>query len=330
MWITTSKLRAYAAVGLLCVASLAHAQELPGTGTTLRPIKGSPANSWFQHLVVQIGLEKLGYTVNETLEADFPAVHLAVASGDADYTAASWKPTHTAFYEKAGGDTVMTRVHALITGTTEGYYIDKKTADAYGITNIEQLKDPTLAKLFDTDDDGRANLAGCNPGWGCEATIESHLDAFGLREAIQHDQGTYFALIADVISRYNEGKPVLYYTWTPNWVADALIEGKDVTRLQVPGSLPDLDTKNADGTNYGFVSGEVFIAANNEFLAANPAAKRFLELVTIPIADVNAAQVLLKDGNVDVAAIRQQADDWVAAHQAEFDAWVAEAVQAAK
>ncbi|MEZ2127578.1 MULTISPECIES: glycine betaine/L-proline ABC transporter substrate-binding protein ProX [unclassified Sinorhizobium] len=312
----------------LSLAPPSFSASLPGEGVTVRPIKGTPANAWFQHLIVQIGLERLGYTVAETQEADFPAVHLAVASGDADYTAGSWKPTHSAFYEKAGGDAVMTRLHVIISGTTEGYYIDKKTADAYHITNIDQLKDPKVAKLFDTDGDEKANLAGCNPGWGCEGMIEKHLDYYKLRDRVQHDQGSYFAIMADVISRYKQGNPVLYYTWTPNWIADELVEGKDVIRLQVPSSLPGMDTQNADGTNYGFITGDVYIVANNQFLAKNPSAKRFLELVTIPIADVNAAQVSLKQGNVKVEEIRKQAEGWVAAHQAEFDHWVAEAAKA--
>jgi glycine betaine/proline transport system substrate-binding protein len=224
----------------------------------------------------------------------------------------------------------MTRVHAIISGTSEGYFIDKKTADEFGITNVEQLKDPAIAALFDSDGDGKANLAGCNPGWGCEAAIEAHLDHFALRDAVQHDQGSYFAIMADVISRYDQGTPVLYYTWQPNWVADTLVEGRDVTKLEVPSSLPGQNTENDDGTNYGFVIGDVYIIANNEFLAENPVARRFLELVTIPIADVNTAQLLLKDGQLDMAELRKQAEDWVADHQSEFDGWVAEAAEASE
>ncbi|ACI59528.1 Substrate-binding region of ABC-type glycine betaine transport system (plasmid) [Rhizobium leguminosarum bv. trifolii WSM2304] len=307
----------------------AGAAELPGQGVTVRPIKGTPANTWFQHLIVQMGLEKLGYTVADTQEADFPAVHLAVGAGDADYTAGNWTPLHDAFYEKSGGDSTMTRVHAIITGTTEGYYVDKKTAEANHLTNIDQLKTPEIAKLFDTDGDGKANLAGCNPGWGCEASIEKHLDTFHLRGSVQHDQGSYFAIMADVISRYKQGSPILYYTWTPNWIADALIEGRDVVRLQVP-STPGSKTKSADGTDYGFISSDVYIVANNEFLSKNPVAKKFFEMVNIPIADVNAAQIPLSKGNVKVEDVRKQAEAWVAAHQTDFDNWVDQAKKAAE
>ncbi|SVA41606.1 uncharacterized protein METZ01_LOCUS94460, partial [marine metagenome] len=36
---------------------------------TLRPIKGTTATSWFQHIVIQKGLEAVGYSVGEHSEA---------------------------------------------------------------------------------------------------------------------------------------------------------------------------------------------------------------------------------------------------------------------
>ncbi|MFY0311811.1 glycine betaine/L-proline ABC transporter substrate-binding protein ProX [Leisingera sp. D0M16] len=297
----------------------AMAADQPGKGVSVSPIKGSPANAWFQHMVVQLGLEALGYEVEETLEADFPAVHLAVASGDADYTFNHWKPLHNDFFDKSGGEAVMTRVNAAITGAGQGYFIDKKTAEAHGITNIGQLAAPELATLFDSDGDGRANMSGCNPGWGCELTIEDHLDEYKLRDAVQHDQGSYFAIMADTITRYNEGGAILYYTWTPNWISDVLVPGEDVVQIGVP-SEGEFDA--------GFAVNDVYIVANNTFLEENPAAARFFELVEIPISAVNAAQVKLRDGENTLEDFRRHAQDWVSANQAQFDAWVAEAVTA--
>ncbi|MGP6086791.1 glycine betaine/L-proline ABC transporter substrate-binding protein ProX [Antarctobacter jejuensis] len=297
----------------------ASAEDLPGSGVTVSPIKGSPANAWFQHMILQLGLEALGYEVEETLEADFPALHLAVASGDADYTFNHWKPLHNDFFDKSGGESVMTRVNAAIKGAGQGYYIDKKTAEAHGITHIGQLTDPALAAIFDSDGDGRANLSGCNPGWGCELVIEDHLDAYSLRDTIQHDQGSYFAIMADTITRYNEGGAILYYTWTPNWISDVLVPGTDVVQVGVP-SEGDFDA--------GFAVNDVYIVANNDFLDDNPAAAKLFELVDIPIGAVNAAQVKLRDGENTQDDFRRHASDWVAANQEVFDGWIAEAKQA--
>lgn len=300
----------------LGLALPAVAQSQPGAGVTVNPIKGSPANAWFQHMVIQLGLEALGYEVEETSEADFPALHLAVASGDADYTINHGMPLHNDFYDRSGGDDVMIRETAVITGAGQGFFIDKATADAQGITDIGQLQDAELAKLFDSDGDGLANLSGCNPGWGCEIAIEDHLDKFDLRDAVEHDQGSYFAIMAETITRYNEGGSILYYTWTPNWISDVLVPGEDVVQIGVPSD---------SGFDAGFAINDVFAVVNREFAEDNPVAERFLELVELPLSAVNATQVRLRDGEDALEDFRRQAGDWVAANQVQFDAWVAEA-----
>ncbi len=315
------KLTFCSAVSALALSTSVFAQDMPGKGVSVEPIKGSPANAWFQHMIVQLGLEALGYDVGEHREADFPALHLAVSSGDADYTVNHWRPLHNDFFDKSGGEGTMVRAHAVITGAGQGYFIDKKTAEEHGITNLGQLKDPAVAKLFDGNDDGRANLSGCNPGWGCEIAIEDHLDKFDLRDTVQHDQGSYFAIMADTITRYNEGGSILYYTWTPNWISDVLVPGEDVVQIGVPSDGDEMDP--------GFAVNDVYVVANKDFMEDNPAAAKFLSTVEIPISAVNAAQVKLRDGEDTVEDFRRHAEDWVAANQEQFDAWVAEAAAAA-
>ena len=42
------------------------------------------------------------------------------------------------------------------------------------------------------------------------------------------------------IARFQNGQPILYFTWTPYWVSGAPVPGKDVEWLDVPyTSLPD-------------------------------------------------------------------------------------------
>ena len=310
------------AIAAVTIAGAAFAEDLPGKGVTVEPIKGSPANAWFQHMVVQLGLEALGYEIEETREADFPALHLAVSSGDASYTVNHWQPLHNEFYDKTGGDDVMVREHAVITGAGQGYFIDKATAEAHGITSITQLSDPAVAALFDSNGDGKANLSGCNPGWGCELKIEDHLDDLSLRDTVHHDQGSYFAIMADTITRYNEGTPILYYTWTPNWISDVLVPGSDVVQIGVQSG--------DDALNVGFAVNDVYVVANKEFMEDNPAAAAFLSTVEIPLSAVNAAQIRLRDGEDTLEDFRKQAEDWVAANQDQFDAWVAAAATAGK
>ena len=60
----------------------------------------------------------------------------------------------------AGGDDKFYREGQYVSGAAQGYLIDKKTAEKYNITNIGQLTDPKIAKLFDADGDGKAEPYG--------------------------------------------------------------------------------------------------------------------------------------------------------------------------
>lgn len=304
---------------------------LPGEGVSVTPAY-SVLEELFQTEVVNIGLEQLGYTIDPPKELEYATMHVDIANGGIDYTASHWARLHEEFFENSGGDEKLERTGTYIANVLQGYKIDKATADEYGITSIDQLKDPEIAALFDTDGDGKANLTGCNPGWGCELVIEHQLDEYGLRDTVQHDQGQYFALIADTITRYQQGEPVLFYTWTPLWVSGVLKEGEDVTWLEVPytslpeaqGEVSEADT-TVDGKNLGFAVDQEEILVNQEFYDANPAAAKFFELAEIPIDDVSAENQLIQDGEDTPEDIRQHAEDWVAENQAEFDSWIEEA-----
>lgn len=310
------------------------AGSLPGEGVSVTPAY-TVLEELFQTEIVNIGLEQLGYDIQPSKELEYATMHVDIGNGGIDYTAAHWKRLHEEFYQNSGGDEKLERMGAYIPNVLQGYKIDKATADQYGITSLDQLQDPEIAALFDSDGDGKANLTGCNPGWGCELVIEHHLDEYGLRDTVQHDQGQYFALMADTLTRYGQTQPILFYTWTPLWVSGVLKEGEDVTWLAVPyTSLPDVqgDVSEADttveGKNLGFAVDEQDILANQAFIDANPAAAKFFELAQVPIGDVSAQNQLMNDGEDTPSDIRRHAEQWVANNQETFNLWVEAAMAA--
>ncbi|NET69595.1 MAG: proline/glycine betaine ABC transporter substrate-binding protein ProX, partial [Sphaerospermopsis sp. SIO1G2] len=133
-------------------------------------------------------------------------------------------------------------------------------------------------------------------------------------------------------TRYQQGQPVLYYTWTPYWMAEELKVGEDVIWLEVPytslpkeqGNVTAKDT-TAMGKNLGFALDNVRILANKEFMSENPTAKRFFELVKLPADDISAQNKRLRNGEKSIAEIRGHAEEWIKNNQAEFDSWVEEA-----
>ena len=310
-----------------------HADErrLPGKGVEVLPLMGTVDEEAFQTLIVSRALEQLGYTVQPPKSLENGTEHVVVANGDATFMANHWLPLHQSFYDRNGGAKAFYREGTFSTNAAQGYLIDKATADQYKITDIMQLKDPKIAKLFDTDGDGKADLTGCNPGWGCELAINRHLKGLDLEGSITHRQGNYAALIADTIARHKSGKPVLYYVWTPYWVNAVLKPGKDVVWLQVP-NIPnakgDDDTRLPNGKNYGFKVNNQFILANKKWTDANPAAAKLFATMQIPIEDIMAQNLLMRDGENKAADIKRHVDSWIKAHQGKFDGWVKEAMAA--
>lgn len=304
-----------------------YAAELPGKGIDVQPLQSTISEETFQTLLVSKALEKLGYNVKPIKEVDYNVAYTSIAAGDSTFLATNWHQLHAEMYRSAGGDNKFFRENNYVSGAAQGYLIDKKTADKYHITNLEQFKDPKIAKLFDTNGDGKADLTGCNPGWGCEAAINYQLNAYGLENSVEHNQGNYTALIADTVTRYKEGKPVFYYTWTPYWVSNVLMPGKDVVWLQVPfTALPDVpkdfDTTLANGSNYGFPVENMSLVANKKFATENPAAAKLFSIMRLPVSDINAQNMRMRQGESSESDIERHVNGWINAHQKTFDGWI--------
>ncbi|MER9064836.1 glycine betaine/L-proline ABC transporter substrate-binding protein ProX [Mesorhizobium sp. M0698] len=305
----------------------------PAFADQAKPAWDGVPEGLFQNYVVDQGLKELGYDIADpTAVPALPLLLTAVANGDLDFYPILWVPLHNAFFKQAGGDEKLVRVGTITKNSIQGYLIDKKTADQTSIRFLEDLKDPEKAKLFDIDGNGKADLYGCEPGWGCERVIEHQLDAYGLRDTVEQKQGGYFIIIPDAIERIKAGKPTLYYTFTPLWLSSILRPSKEVVWLNVKKtSLPDGQAGNTvvEGIgNLGFPVNDQKIVANKVWLGANPKAKKFFELVQIPIEDVNAENNLIFSGEKSNEQIMKHATDWIAAHQTEWDQWIAEATAA--
>lgn len=320
---------------VLAAASISgHAStEKPGEGVKVTGAFPTIAEERFRGEIAIAGLKELGYNVQEPKETEYATMILAVAYGDADFTVQMVENLHASFYKKAGGDENMVKAGIFMEGILQGYMIDKKTADAYNIKSVNDLKKPDIAKLFDTDGDGKADLTGCNPGWGCELIIAHHMKAYDLKKTVNVNQGSYFALMADTIARYNAGKPVLYYTWVPQWISNVLVEGKDVVWLEVPKTdLPNGTQGNTwyEGRNLGFIIDNAYSTLNRKFAERNPAALAFFKRVHINAADESAQNMKMQQGENKPADIHRHAQEWIAEHRSEFDQWLQAARDAAK
>ncbi|NES72470.1 MAG: proline/glycine betaine ABC transporter substrate-binding protein ProX, partial [Okeania sp. SIO2D1] len=129
--------------------------------------------------------------------------------------------------------------------------------------------------------------------------------------------------------------PILYYASNPHWISAVLKPGEDVVSLEVPftslpesiGNLSEKDT-SLDGKKFGFPILQQRIVANKKFLESNPVAKRWFELVEIPIVDINAESLRIKEGEDTPEDILRHAQEWIKNNQQIYDSWLETAREA--
>jgi glycine betaine/proline transport system substrate-binding protein len=345
---------------LLTLTACTPTTPPPATDDTIVLGRATWETGWFQaevftRLLEELGytvqdpdpaaLEELGYTLDDQGALDPEAFYHATANGIIDMWPNGWFPLHNTYLEDAPVQGKVELVgYQVRAGALQGYLIDKATADEHDLTNLADLQDPAVAALFDSDDNGKADLIGCNSGWGCALTIEHHLQAYDLEETVEQVQGDYDALMTETLARYEEGDPILFYTWTPNWTIGKLSPGKDVVWIEVPfASLPreqheleelttldGLDGCVTDPCNIGWPPNDIRVAANDTTLTSNPQLRRLLELVEIPLDDISRQNASMFDGENSAADIERHAEEWIAENREQVDAWLAEAQAAAE
>ncbi len=336
-------LAAAAAITVASGAALQAQDAKPRKGVTVKPARATWSTGYFQTEIYLQALRELGYTVGKPKELKNEIFYQAVATGDVHFWVNGWFPLHG---DLAGTFSKGARPIGYVAkgGALQGYLVDKKTADRLKITNLSDFKRPEVKKAFDIDGDGKAEMVACPPGWGCEQVIRHQLDAYDLRGHVDPIKAEYSAAMADALGRFKTGKPIFFYTWTPNWTVGVLKPGRDVVWLNVPfPSLPKgqkqwekvSTVKNVVGCvsnpcRMGWPANDLRPIVNNAFAEANPAARRLFEVMRIPLAAIFAQNAKMQAGENKEADIRRHAEEWIARNRKTFNGWLTEARKAAK
>ncbi|HBH31703.1 MAG TPA: proline/glycine betaine ABC transporter substrate-binding protein ProX, partial [Desulfofustis sp.] len=265
------------------------------------------------------------------------------ALGDVDYWMNGWFPMHNAQMPDNFNETATTVDYVVKAGGLQGYLVSKRDVDKFGITSLDDFKRDEVKKAFDKNGDGKADLTACPPGWGCEQVITHHMDVYGLEDHINPVTASYEAGMASALAEYQNGEPIFFYTWAPNWTIFKLKPGEDVMWINVPEINPTeaqavsedrmtvsgIEGAVTDPVMLGFVVADIQPVANKEFLAKNPAAAKFIELFELPLIDINEQNTRMNEGEKSEADIQNHVNDWIAANQDTWNGWLEAAQKAA-
>ncbi|TCT43079.1 glycine betaine/L-proline ABC transporter substrate-binding protein ProX [Martelella mediterranea] len=331
--------------GVLAFANLVSAPQFamaddarPGEGVSITIAQANDDTGWIITEVYSQLLAELGYDMQEPLNSNIPVAYQAVSQGSADFYYDGWLPLHNVYLNQPGFNAKPIG-YVVKQGALQGYLVDKASADKFDIKTLDDFKRDDVKEAFDRNGDGKADLVACPPGWGCELTIKHQLDAFELRDDINPIKAGYSASMADAIAAYSNDEPILFYTWTPNWTVNELKPGEDVVWIQTPSvSLPEEqeDLKDsatvegikgcvADPCRLGWPINDIRIVANNDFIANNPVAAKFLEEASLPIEFIYKQNAAMKNGANTPADLQKQAADWISANRDTVDGWLDDA-----
>ncbi len=305
----------------------------------VQPARATWNTGYFQEALVGRGLAELGYEVRKPKSLQNAIFYQAVALGDVDYWANGWFPLHNDQLPDNFYETADTYGYILKEGTLQGYLVSKRDAEKYNITSLADFKRKEVREAFDTNDDGKADLVSCTPGWGCAKTIDYHLDVYGLRDHINPTDATYAAAMAQAIAGYRNNQPVFFFTWAPNWTIAKLKPGKDVVWINVPEIIPsdnqegfedsmvvsDVEGAVSNPVKFGFVVSDIRIAANKKFVEDHPDIKKFFELFHLPLEAINEQNARMYVGEDSPTDIQRHVDEWIGENKKKWNSWLEEA-----
>ena len=328
----------------------------PGDGVDVVAGRASWSTGYVQAEIFTALLRELGYTVSESADMELGPQNafMAMAEGDMDFWANSWMPGHSSWLmgERTDGslvgDAVTVLGEEIMAGGLQGFLIEKGFADEYGIKTMEDLDNNADAiAAYDATDanpgNGLVDIMGCPEDWTCDNIINSMIVGAGYKNIVQVKAG-YDPMWAQATDMVNEGLPVVAYTWTPSAYITTIRPGDNAYWIGLEYILDDSNPNNQDGGEgwdqrpgtaaigedmcparsadglcpIGWAAADIQAAANNDFLAANPAAEELFIQIKLSVMDVSVANVAQSAGEdpKDLAA------EWIANNRDKVDPWL--------
>jgi glycine betaine/proline transport system substrate-binding protein len=319
---------ASAAIALLALAGTAEAKTKVVIGQLDWP--GSTAIEEVLKVVMTDYLDADVQTIAAAQEALYEA--LDKGDGSVDVVADMWTDhlrEQMNNYVLPGG-----RQSILLNDTpylgTEGIYIPAYVQEKYGVKDLADLAKPDVAKLFDSDGNGKGEIWAGAVGWESTNHTEVRGKSYGFDKTMEYTTVEQAVLLAQLKDAEDKQKPIVFYYWTPEWI----FAKYELVELQQP-PFDGYTTDDAKGTERYNPSGCYTFyqpAQRNDWLEASsikcgqpptrvhiayaaalakrdPKIGQFLKQVKL---DANVVNQWILAMEVDHTPVEQVAKDWVA------------------
>ncbi len=303
--------------------------------------------SWDGALAIQNVL-KVVMERNFDVEVEFINAEAAVivaamdkGNGAIDIYSDFWMPNQSERWAKfiAEGSRESVLVNDQPYLGTQGLFIPGYIQDKFGVRSVADLNDPEIAKLFDSDGDGKGEYWPGAPGWNSTNVEQVKANSYGYGEYFEPFIVADAAFKAKLKADFRRERGILFYYWTPEWIHAEF----DLRRLEEPAFDGFSMTSKVDDPRYdpngcwnmiqpnedddwlamsrvtcSWPDAQVYIAYSTSLLERAPDVARLIKQVAFDPADVNSWILALQaDGDpAEVAA------EWVDANPDKVNEWL--------
>lgn len=161
--------------------------------------------------------ENLGLDV-ELQNGTNPIVFEAMDSGSMHVHPEVWLPNQQNLYDTYVKDkgTVLRNPNGV--AAFQGMCVDKATADKNGITSIDDLTNPDIAALFDTNGDGQGEVWIGAPGWASTNVEKIRAKSYGYDQTLELTEFDETVAYANLANAIKANRPWVGFCYTPHYV----------------------------------------------------------------------------------------------------------------
>lgn len=289
---------------------------------------GAPAWTGAQaiaHLIQEVVVTKIGGTA-ELVPGNNATIFQGMdqGKGDIDVHPDVWLPNQESFTKKYVDDAGTVTLSENSYEGKQNFCVAKDFAETNNVTSIFDLARPEIAKLMDSDGNGKGEIWIGAPGWASANVNEVKVRDYGLMpfmEPIRADQAVMTARVGDAIKK---GEGYAFYCYSPH----AIWFQHDIVRLEEPAfdaekyiaiqpsDDPDWFEKSKVETEDALK--QVQIAYSNSLAERSPAIADLLANIALDGETVSGFAFEIEGGKEPAVV----AKEWVEKNSDRVDSWL--------
>ena len=167
------------------------------------------------HVAKVVLEDNLGIEV-ELQNATNPIVFEAMDKGTMHVHPEVWLPNQQNLFETyvEQKGTVVKAPNAVI--AFQGMCVPNGTAEKHGVTEITDLTNPDIAKLFDSDGDGRGEIWIGATGWASTNVEKIRAKSYGYDQTLELIEMDETLAMAQLDAAVAQDRPHVFVCWTPH------------------------------------------------------------------------------------------------------------------